>query len=93
MTWARGSTRQSRTLRARVLKLHPVCYLKFPGCTVVSTEDDHVIPLSQGGSDHIDNHRGACAPCHRIKTQTEAAAGRAKRGTTRRPTEPHPGLR
>lgn len=91
MTWARGSTRQSRRERAQVLAAWPICYLQYPGCTTVATEDDHVIPLSQGGSDSLDNRRGACRQCHRIKSQREAAAGRrTKRG---RPTERHPGLR
>ena len=89
MTWGRGSTRQSRTLRAQVLTLWPSCYLRYPGCLVNSTEDDHVIPLSQGGGDELANHRGACKHCHRIKSQREAAAGQVSR---RRPAEKHPGL-
>ena len=91
MTWGRGSTRQSRRERAQVLATWPTCYLAYPGCTGISTEDDHVIPLSQGGTLALTNRRGACHHCHRIKSQREAAAGRtAKRGRT---AEPHPGLR
>lgn len=93
MPWStsqhKGSTRASRALRADVLRYWPHCYLRYPGCTTVSTEDDHVIPLSQGGSDHWDNHRGACAHCHQLKTQREAQAARP---TRRRPVEKHPGL-
>lgn len=90
MTWARGSTRQSRRQRAIVLRRDPVCYLHYDGCTIYSTEDDHVIPLSQGGSDHLDNRRGACHRCHRKKSQSEAAQG--KQAKRHRPAEPHPGL-
>ena len=46
MSWTtsthRGSTRQSRTQRATVLTNYPTCYLGYNGCTVHSTEDDHV---------------------------------------------------
>lgn len=89
MTWARGSTRQSRRERAIVLARHPTCYLRYPGCTGTSTEDDHVVPLSQGGRNDLANRRGACHHCHHIKSQREAAAGKAAK---RRPTERHPGL-
>lgn len=93
MAWStskhRGSTRASRALRTRTLAAWPVCHLRYPGCTSTSTDDDHVIPLAQGGSDHPANHRGACHHCHTIKTQAEAAAGR--RAKTRQP-ERHPGL-
>lgn len=75
-TWGRGSTRQSRRTRAAVLTAWPTCYLQYDGCTEISTDDDHVIPLSQGGADDWTNHAGACHHCHQIKTQTEAAAGR-----------------
>lgn len=90
-TWGRGSTRASRTLRARVLAEHPVCYLNYDGCTTVATEDDHIVPLSQGGSDHLSNHAGACHPCHRVKSQREAAQAHAHI-SEKRPQEQHPGL-
>jgi 5-methylcytosine-specific restriction protein A len=75
-SWGRGSTRQSRKQRAIVLADNPTCYLRYPGCIGVATEDDHVIPISQGGSDDLTNRSGACAHCHRIKSQREAAIGR-----------------
>jgi 5-methylcytosine-specific restriction protein A len=85
-----GSTRRSRALRAHVLRTHPTCYLRYPGCTITSTDDEHVIPLSQGGTDDPANHRGACSNCHKIKTQAESrTARRAKHHT---PPEPHPGI-
>jgi 5-methylcytosine-specific restriction protein A len=77
-TWGRGSTRQSRRERQIVLRDDPTCYLHYPGCTIASTEDDHVIPVSQGGSDDLSNRRGACHHCHQIKSQREAAAARAR---------------
>lgn len=93
-SWGRGSTRQSRREREQVLAAWPTCYLQYDCCTRVSTEDDHVIPLSQGGSDDLSNRRGACGPCHRRKSQREAAEGRARAADRRRhPVERHPGLK
>lgn len=84
-TWGRGSTRQSRRERAEVLRRWPTCHLRYEGCTGIATEDDHVIPLSQGGSDDLANRRGACAHCHRIKSQREAAEARATVAIWERP--------
>lgn len=88
MTWGRGSTRQSRRERALVLEMWPMCYLRFPGCTIIATEDDHLIPVSQGGTDDLTNRRGACHSCHRRKSQSESRVGRRRI----RLEEPHPGL-
>lgn len=47
-----------------------------PGATQV----DHIIPVSEGGSDTVDNKAPIHAdPCHRVKTAEEAARGRARR--------------
>lgn len=78
--WGRGSTRQSRREREQVLAASPTCYLGYAGCTTESTEDDHVIPLSQGGSNDLSNRRGACANCHGIKSRREAARSKRKPG-------------
>jgi len=72
-----GSTRQSRREREIVLAREPACYLRYEGCTGTPTEDDHVIPVSQGGTDALDNRRGACHHCHRIKSLHEAARSRS----------------
>jgi 5-methylcytosine-specific restriction protein A len=86
-----GSTRQSRKERTTVLTNWPTCYLNYPGCTVHSTEDDHVTPLSQGGTNALANRRGACTHCHRIKTRQEAQTARTTKNNRRRNPEPHPG--
>ena len=36
-------------------------------------EVDHVIPLSQGGTDTAGNLQLLCGPCHRAKTVAEGA--------------------
>jgi len=56
-----------------------VCYLQYPGCTHTSTEDDHVIPIWQGGTNDLRNRKGACHHCHRIKSLREAAQARTNR--------------
>ena len=34
----------------------------LPGCTGISTDADHIVPLSEGGSDTLDNLAGClCA--------------------------------
>ena len=89
-TWGRGSTRRSRATRAVVLHLWPHCYLAYDGCTTTSTEDDHVTPVSRGGTDNLTNRRGACHHCHRIKSTREAAeARRTAPPKTTHPTTQH----
>lgn len=73
--WA-GSTRRQQLprgwgrLRRLVLRRDPVCRI----CGVApSTEVDHI----RRGNDHsLDNLRGVCGPCHKEKTQREAADAR-----------------
>ncbi len=93
MTWGRGSTRATRALRDRVLADQPTCYLRFDCCTIVATQDDHVVPLSEGGSDDRANHAAACKPCHDRKSRQEAARARRRNAVrAHHPRERHPGL-
>jgi 5-methylcytosine-specific restriction endonuclease McrA len=42
-----------------------------------ANEADHVVPLSEGGEDHIDNMKAIhSTPCHERKTQAEAQRAR-----------------
>jgi len=59
-------------------------------CGGHATRADHVIPLARGGDPGENNLRAICDPCHKQKTQSEAAGAR-QRLTNRRPPEPHPG--
>ena len=81
--------------RASTLKRHPLCQLNLPGCTIRSTQADHIIPMAEGGTHDPDNLRGVCKPCQDTKAKEEAARGRARwqatRPTRRRKPEPHPG--
>jgi len=59
----RGSTRRWRKLRRLVLNRDPIC-----GCGDVTSEADHIKPVSQGGGDEMDNLQGLCARCHADKS-------------------------
>lgn len=76
--WA-GSTRSQRLppdwnrKRRRILRRDKTCQLRYPGCVHLPTEVDHREP----GDNHDDaNLQAVCAPCHRTKTQAEAADAR-----------------
>lgn len=74
----------------RILAEHDgICHVcGKPGATIV----DHVIPMAEGGPDDDSNKRPIHPiPCHRRKTAVEAARGRKRKGTRRRPAERHPG--
>lgn len=78
-----GSTRRTRTVsgsrqqkRSRFVLYRDegICHIcGEPG----ADEADHVIPLAEGGEDHVDNMKAIHAkPCHEAKTQAEAARAR-----------------
>src|SRR5689334_17344662 len=98
MSWTKGRPTLDRTARERTLRKHPTCHCPgcpactTRGCTKPSTEDDHVVPWFEGGTDADHNHQGMCSPCHSIKTKAEAARARARAPKARRKPEQHPGL-
>ena len=50
---------------------------------------DHVIAVTQGGSNTLDNMMTLCIPCHQVKSQAEAMAGRREvRAIRPRPRHP-----
>ncbi|WP_155053930.1 HNH endonuclease [Streptomyces blattellae] len=59
--WQRGYTTEYQRNRRWLLQSNPLCAL----CNVAkATTADHVLPLSKGGTNHIDNLRPACGPCN-----------------------------
>lgn len=87
--WA-GSTRRATLppdwdrIRAEILERDTTCQLAYPGtwhtargltsCTGTPTEVDHI----HSATDHTPaNLRGVCPPCHRRRTQQQAAAARS----------------
>lgn len=66
-------TREWRTLRDRVIRDEPTCWLRFPGvCTHASTTADHVVPKSVQPRLAMSrsNLRGACGPCNHARGRT-----------------------
>ena len=61
-------------------------------CVNPSAVADHITPVAEGGTDHIDNGQALCDPHHWKKTMTEQARGRA-RHARKRPHGQHPGMR
>jgi 5-methylcytosine-specific restriction enzyme A len=66
--------------RARILRRDPLCRIHGPGCSLVSTEVDHVVP---DGGEHDGNLAGVCHHCHGVKTRVEAAVARRGAGAQR----------
>lgn len=77
-----GSTRAWRVVRARVLaRDERRCRLRGPGCTGRADTVDHIVPVSRGGSDRMENLRAACGHCN------------YSRGNGNRVSDPRPGAR
>ena len=82
-SWARPSayagqrTRGSvwMAIRATVMREEPCCY-KCGGLGQPSDMVDHLVPLSQGGTDDRHNLARCCRRCHAHKTAAEAARAR-----------------
>lgn len=73
---ARGYGARWQKLRAMVLRRHPLCADPFGvhaerGEAVVATEVDHIVPLSRGGTNAMDNLQPLCKSCHSRKTALE----------------------
>ena len=80
-----------RRLRARVLaRDQGRCQIGGPDCRGVAVEVDHVVPVSEGGLDELDNLQSVCSACHSVKTQAEAQRARRKFSRRRAPA-PRPG--
>lgn len=78
-------------LRARALRRdRRLCQLRYDGCAIQATEVDHITPVFEGGEDEMGNLQSVCAPCHKIKTQSEAQRARQK-FSRKRPPARHPG--
>jgi 5-methylcytosine-specific restriction protein A len=61
--------RALQRIRARHFAAHPLCVMcEAKGIITLATELDHIIALTNGGTNDDDNLQGLCAPCHEIKT-------------------------
>lgn len=64
-------------MRQHVLNEEPFCRAcELAGFNRASQRADHIVPLSQGGSNERSNFQGLCIPCHDLKTAEEARVGR-----------------
>lgn len=62
-SWAGGSTRRWRKVRAYVLQRDGHrCQLNLPGCTTVATHVHHVLGKEHG--DNPDDCQASCAGCN-----------------------------
>lgn len=66
--------------RQRILAEEPLCRECAKADRVVASQRvDHIIPLSQGGSDERGNKQALCVPCHDAKSKAERAVAAARR--------------
>ncbi len=79
----RGYTsRKWRIIRHRILERDPMCTM----CNCeLSNVCDHIVPISQGGSDDDKNLQGVCLSCHSGKTAMEDGGfGNVAQGSVQR---------
>lgn len=72
--WKRGYDAKWRELRARVLIAQPCCL----ECGAKATEVDHIVALSDGGTNEPRNLRALCHRCHSARTARDQAFGRGR---------------
>ena len=61
----RGYDWRWQGIRERVLMAYPICVACW---STPSTEVDHIIPVSRGGTNEVGNLQGLCHSCHAAKT-------------------------
>jgi 5-methylcytosine-specific restriction protein A len=73
---AARSTRWMRRRRAQ-LKMHPIC--QWPGCRMLATVVDHIVPLAEHGDEYAwSNLQSLCREHHRRKSTADAQRGRRR---------------
>ncbi|MFE3711485.1 HNH endonuclease [Streptomyces scopuliridis] len=60
-------------------------------CGWKATDVDHIVPHSQGGTDHDSNLTSLCSWHHRRKSAAEGHAARRPPVSRQRPRKRHPG--
>lgn len=69
--------RKRDALRAR----QPYCqdpFRRHPGQLIPMSVRDHIVPLSQGGTDDEANEQALCTPCHNYKIHHDGSRGGKK---------------
>ena len=80
-----GRTSTSAWRRIKQQAKHALPYQCAKCGTGEPLELDHIVNHKRGGTDALDNLQWLCPPCHKAKTQQEAAA---RRGQYRRKPKP-----
>jgi 5-methylcytosine-specific restriction endonuclease McrA len=91
----RTTGRKWRQIRARQLRLHPLCAeCMRQGFVTEAVEVDHITRLEDGGTDDPANLQSLCHDCHARKTAAENGARPRGCDVTGMPTDPgHPWTR
>jgi 5-methylcytosine-specific restriction protein A len=89
--YTRGYTRRHQCQRVLILARDPLCR----GCQqAVSTVDDHIVPIEQGGSATDEmNQQGVCTECHGwkiVREQRDPTFGRRLREAGQAVGQPAP---
>lgn len=98
MAWTNGPSRTSTTSWARTRaqaerELPRECGDNHRGPCAGNLELDHRTPHAEGGADTLDNLQWLCKRHHAMKSQREAARGKARRTSRGHfDAETHPGL-
>lgn len=79
--WGQGrGGRPWRRKRDRILArdCHQCQPCRRKGFVVLADEVDHIVALSEGGTDDESNLEAICNPCHKDKTQRESGSYRER---------------
>ena len=69
---ARIRGRKLQRMRSEHLRANPLCVVCLSkGLTVAACELDHVLALTNGGTNDLDNMQGLCTACHADKTRQD----------------------
>ena len=76
----RTTGRKLQAQRAALFGREPLCReCAKHGFTTRAVKRDHIVPLTEGGTDSDDNIQPLCDPCHDIKSEHERQRGIAAR--------------
>jgi 5-methylcytosine-specific restriction protein A len=89
--WARQSAARLAAYRDPVyqrnrkilLRDHPPCSLRYPGCTGIADTIDHIVAPRLGGSNEMGNLRPACRKCNERRGGAEGRATMKRRARRR----------
>jgi len=54
-------------------------YAELPGGKLILMTKDHIIPVSKGGPDHVDNLQTMCSRCNRLKSDQDISLENLKK--------------